>query len=222
MSDFQEEAKEVIAKVETEAKQIYATANTKVFGLTKHFDIIHIILIAVAIVCVTSIIFNYYRPPNPVTPREWTVPPESKQTKGIDRILIPGPVQIVTIEKQVIIEKLKLPDSFKNNSSAQAISSADLQPSKSGYTVVGTIDTKKGTGGILAKEKERSWMGLPGNLSIGTRYGITTDLGRQEAVVYGKYQPVRFGDIYMGIYGEANSKPEGKAMIDFEYKIKSD
>ena len=208
-------------EVKTEAKLIEGQAVKVYTGLTKHFDILHIILVIVAVIGLTSIGFNYFRPPNPVTKTEWVTPPEPKVVKTIERVMVPGPVQIVTIDKPVIVERLKLPDTFKNNTSLQAIAAADLQPTKAGYTVVGTLNTKTGVGGLIAKEKERSIFGLPGNLSVGTRYGLVTD-GRQEAQGFIKYQPLRIGNLYLGLYGEANTKPEAKGMLELEYKMKTD
>jgi hypothetical protein len=208
-------------EVKAEVQMIEGQALKAYNGMTKHFDVVHIILIIIAVICITSIGWNVFKPANPVTPSGFVGPPEIRETRTIDRILMPGPVQIVTIEKQVIVDRLKLPDTFKNNTSLQAISTADLKPTKAGYEVVGTINTKTGVGGILAKEKERSFFGLPSNLSVGARYGLLTD-GKQEAQVYGKYQPLRVGNTYLGVYGEVNSKPEGKAMIDLEYKWKTD
>lgn len=197
--------------------------NTAGKGLNKHFDIVHILLILLAAICITSIGWNMVKPANPVNNTGWTQPKEPKEVVKIERVIVPGPTQILTIEKPVIVEKLKLPETFKNNTSAHAIAAAELQPSKAGYNVVATLETKNGigVGGILAKERERSLIGLPSNLSAGMRYGGVTD-GRQEAQIYGKYQPLRVGNLYLGLYGEANSKPEAKAMIDLEYKFKDD
>jgi hypothetical protein len=202
-------------------KEVEGKINTSGKGLNKHFDIVHILLILLAAICLTSIGWNYFKPANPVTPQIWVQPKEVKETVKIQRVAVPGPERIITIDKPVIIEKLKLPDTFKNASTVQAISSASLEPTKAGYNVIGTIDTKTGIGGMIAKEKERSFLGLPSNLSVGSRYGLITD-GRQEAQVYTRYQPLRVGNVYLGLYGEANSRPEGKAMIDLEYRIKSD
>lgn len=191
---------------------------------TKKLDLMHVILIVIVAICLTSIGYNIFRPPNTITKTEWTKPPEPKEIRTIEKILVPGPTQVITIDKPVIVERLKLPETFKNNTSLQAISSADLEPTKSGYTVIGTLNTSTGEGGLIAKEKERSLAGLPSNLSVGARYGPTFD--GQQAVVYGKYQPLRIGNAYIGLYGEGNTgrrlRPDGKVMIELEYKIKSD
>jgi hypothetical protein len=203
-----------IDNIEDEAKKVYS-------GLTKHFDIVHIILLVVVAISLTSLGVNYFKPPNTVTKIEYVQPPEEKVVTKIERVPVPGPVQIITIDKPVIVEKLKLPDWFKNDVNQQAISNADLKPTKTGYSVVGTIDTKTGVGDIIAKEKEATFLGWPGNLSASLRYGLVTD-GRQEAQLGAKYQPLRIGPIYLGIVGEVNSRPEAKALIELEYKIKSD
>lgn len=208
------DTQEIATEVKQEAVKVYT-------GITKHFDIFHILLIILVSISLTSIGWNYFKPPNPVTNVTYTQPPEEKVVTKIERIVVPGPPQIVTIEKPVIVEKLKLPDWFKNDVNQQAISNAELQPSKNGYSVIGTIDTKTGVGDIIAKEKEATFFGLPSNLSVSARYGLVTD-GKQEAQLGVKYQPLRLGKFYLGVVGEVNSKPEAKALVELEYKIKSD
>lgn len=179
----------------------------------------------ILLVSFISIGYNYFKPKQDIIKNEWVQPNEPKVVKSIQKVKVKAPKEILVYKKDEIIKKLELPDTFKNNTSIGIIASADVPPSKEGYVAIGTIESKDGVGvgKILIKEKNRSLIGLPSNFSIGSRYGTIQD-GSQEGQIWLRYQPIRVGDVYLGIYGESDlgRKFGAKAMIELEYKIKTD
>ena len=183
------------------------------------------VIFIIAALALISCIYNWYKPANPVTTKEYIRVPEEKQVQVIKRVPVPGPTVIQTIEKPVIVEKLKLPDWFAADKNEQAIANADLQPSKGGYSVIGTINTQTGKGGIIAKEKERPFFDFPNEKEIGLRAGITNN--GMGADIYGKWDFVRAGNAYLGAYVEGSATQwtagsntgSGKAMINISYKF---
>jgi hypothetical protein len=165
-------------------------------------------------------ISGWYKPANEIVTTVYLKPKEEKVVTKIKRVDVPGPQTVITIEKEVIVEKLKLPDWFAKDKNEQPIANADLMPTRAGYSVVGTINTQTGEGGIIAKEKEQPFIGLPNEKEIGIRYGLSTQGATgSEANVYGKWNFLRVGNVHVGTYGEINSDPDAKVMIDASYKF---
>jgi hypothetical protein len=188
------------------------------------WDKIKVALIIIAALAIGSSVYNWYKPVNPVTTKEYIKVPEEKLVTKIVRVPVPGPKEIITIEKKVIVEKLKLPEWFATNKNEQAIANADLKPSKGGYSVVGTLNTETGVGNIIAKEKERPFFGFPNEKEIGIRAGVSNNGTTGD--IYGRWQFVRAGKTYLGAYvegsastGTTSNNAVGKAMIDISYKF---
>jgi len=209
------------SEIKAEVQVVEDKVKNTVVGLTKHFDLFHILLGVIGIVLFMYVALTWNKPTNTIPSTTYVNVPQQKIVEKIKRVEVPGPTKIITIEKPIIVEKLKLPDWFKNDVNQQAIANADIPPSKAGYSAVGTLDTLTGKGDIIAKEKIRSFIGMPNNISIGGRWGIVTT-GKQEIDGYAKWQPLRLGNTYIGAYTELNTNPEAKIMVDVEYKFKTD
>lgn len=125
--------------------------------------------------------------------------------------------KIVTLEKKVIVEKLKLPNWFAENADEQAIATADLPETKGGYNVVATVNTKTGVGNIIAKEKQRSLFGLPNEKEIGARAGYS--LKGQQVSIYGRWNFFRVGNMHLSAYGEGNSGGNATAQLELGYRF---
>lgn len=130
------------------------------------------------------------------------------------------PQRVVVLVKQEAIKKLPdLPPEVKADPKQQVTTTADIKPSPYGGSAVAFINTSTGKSSIIYKAKERPLIGFPQDVTIGVRYGVTTRSPGQEAQLYGRYDFVRVGSAYLGIYGEANSRPEAKGMIDLSMRF---
>jgi hypothetical protein len=177
-----------------------------------------IVLGIIAVLAVLSAIYNFRKAPVTVTRDRYTEVPKEKAVEKIRTVTVPGPTKIVTIEKPVIAEKLDMGIDFAEDPEKQAIANADLPPSKAGYSAVAVIDMADGHTVIQAKEKPLPLFGFPSEKEIGLRYGLRSN-GLQGGNVYGKWTFLRVGNLYLGAYGEIDTRPEAKAMLDLSYRF---
>ena len=135
---------------------------------------------------------------------------------NIKRVEVPVE-KIVTIEKTVVVEKLKLPDSVSKDPNKQITATAEIEPYEGKTNVIAIIDTKSGESNIMAKQQPLSLFAFENKKEIGARYGTSIKNGI-EADVYGRWDFVRVGNLHLGAYGEATSYGEAKAMISVGYR----
>ena len=102
------------------------------------------VLAFLLIVATTSAVYYWYKKPVAGSGTGYEKPPAIPVVTKIKIVEVPGPTKIVTIEKEVIVEKLKLPDWIKNNPDEQAIASAVVAPYKGKTNSVGILNTKTG------------------------------------------------------------------------------
>ena len=154
-----------------------------------------------------SAIYAWYTERNkpPVSRIEYVKVPEIKEVVKIQKVEVPGPERVVTIEKKVIVEKLKLPEWFSQNEDEQAIASA-VVPAYDGETnVISTLNTKTGVGQIIAKQEPLSFAGFINEKEIYLKGGYTTS--KEVAITGGgRWLFGRVGGIKIGAYAEAGGK----------------
>jgi hypothetical protein len=186
--------------------------------MTTMVKIVMGILVFLLILATSSSLYYWYKKPAAGSGPEYEKPPEIKVVTKIKRVEVPGPERIVTIEKQVIVEKLKLPDWFKNNPDEQAIATAEIAPYKGKTHAVALLNTKSGVGQIIVKQEPLPLLGFVNDREIGVRAGMNTD-GQPETTVYGKWDFVRIGAVHVGVYGEAASTGQAKVQIGVGYRF---
>jgi hypothetical protein len=175
-----------------------------------------IVFIVIAAVAVTSATYNWYHPKvKTITQTEYRTVTEQKEVVKIKRVEIPGPVRIITIDKQTIADKLDIHPLADNE---HIISNADIPPSESGTSAVTVLNMDTGESKIIAKEKPFSLFGFPSNIEAGLRYGLASQSG-QEGELFTRWQFLRIGKIYLGAYGEMTTKPEAKAMLEVSFRF---
>lgn len=153
----------------------------------------------------SSIYFWYKERNKPPTSRvEYIKVPEIKEVIKLKRVEVPGPERVVTIEKVKIVEKLKLPDWFKQDEDKQAIASAVIAPYKGKTNVVGIIDTKTGVGDIIAKQEPLPFMGFENEKEIYGKIGYSTEKNPQ-ITIGGRWLFGRVGNVKIGVYGEGRA-----------------
>jgi hypothetical protein len=130
------------------------------------------------------------------------------------------PQRVIVLVKQEVVKKIKdLPDDVKNDPKKQITTTADIPPSPNGGSAIAYINTSSGVSNITYKAKPRPFMGLPNDVTVGVRYGVSTKApSGQEGQVYGKWDFFRIGSAYLGAYGEVSTQPAAKAMVDLSMR----
>lgn len=141
----------------------------------------------------------------PVSQIEYVKVPEIKEVVKIKKVEVPGPERIVTVEKVKIVEKLKLPEWFAENTDEQAIATGEVEPYEGKTNVIATLNTKTGVGGIIAKQEPLSFMGFVNDKEIYLKGGYTTSR-EIEITAGGRWLFARVGSIKIGGYAEARGQ----------------
>lgn len=174
-----------------------------------------IILVFIAVVAVSSAVYNWYKPAKVITKTEYQEVPKEKVITKIKTVYVPGPKQIATIEKEKLAEELNIYD-FKEEE--QPIANADIPPSKAGVSIVTVMNTTTGESHVIAKEKQLSLFGFENTRELGIRYGLSTQDG-QAGNLFARWHFLRIGSFHIGAYGEIATKPEAKGMLEIAYQF---
>jgi hypothetical protein len=175
------------------------------------------LLIIVIILAVSSATWNWYHPQiRTLTQTEYQTVTQEKEVVKIKRIPVPGPTKIITIEKEVIVEKLGINPAPDDNS--EVIANAYIPPSEGGTSVITVLNMTTGEATIIAKEKPLSLFAFISEPEAALRYGITSR-GLQQAEIAARWQFLRVGHFRIGAYGEVSSQQEAKAMLEAAYRF---
>jgi len=79
------------------------------------------------------------------------------------------------------------------------------------------LDTKTGESKLIAKQQPVPFIDFENKKEIGVRYGATIKNG-MEADIYGRWDFLRIGNVHLGVYGEANTSGDAKAMVGISYR----
>lgn len=182
--------------------------------------ILVIALAVVTLIALVSAVVAWYRLQHqvPVNRTEFIKVPEVKTVTKIKRVEVPGPTKIVTVEKEVVVEKLKLPDWVKTDENKQVIATAEIQPYEGKTDAVAILDTKTGESVIVAKQIPLPLFGFENSKEIGLRAGVNIK-GEAETGIYGRWSFLRVGNLHVGAYGEANSRGDAKAQLEIGYRF---
>lgn len=193
----------------------------KIFSALKNWKTIVTAIYALVItLALMSALYAWYGERNkpPVSQKVYIPVEQIKEVEKIKRVEVPGPEKIVTIEKKVIQEKIKLPDWFLDETE-QAIATGVIAPYEGKTNVVATLNTETGVGNIIAKQMPQPFMSFENKKELGVRAGYTTDGAKAHTSIYGRWNFMRVGNVHMGMYGEVNSEGAGIAQIDINYRF---
>lgn len=165
--------------------------------------IIIALLTIFSLIATGSAIYFWYAKPSPIVKTEYVKVPSIKTIEKIKRVEVPVE-KIVTIEKKVIVEKLKLPDWFKNDAGKQAIATATIPPYEGNTSAISIIDTTTGVGEIIAKQEPLSLMAFVNQKEMYGKLGYATSREIQ-ASIGGRWLFGRVGNIKVGTYVEGNA-----------------
>ncbi len=183
-------------------------------------DIKNYVLCGVCLLLVIAAAVAWYSRPPVVTTEQYAPLPPIRETVKIKRVNVPGPKEIVTVEKQIVVEKLQLPETISRDANKQVIATGVVDPYEGKTNVVAVMDTAQGTSEIIAKQQPLPLLAFKNQKELGIRGGIAADKdgAGYRGDVYGRWTFLRVGGIYAAIYGEMSSRPEGKAMLDMSYR----
>lgn len=166
-------------------------------------------------------VYFWYTKPPVVSRIEYIKVPEIKVVTKIKRVEVPME-KIVVIEKQVIVEKLKLPDWVKNDTNEQAIATAVIEPYEGETNTVALVNTKSGVGNILAEQQPLSLFAFESKWKVGLDYGLYAKNNSDKfqtglaADVFGGWELVRIKRCHVGPYVEIMTTGDGKATLRME------
>jgi hypothetical protein len=170
------------------------------------------------ILAVASSLWNWYKKPPATNTVEYVKVPQIKEVIKIKRVEVPGPERIVTIDKEVIVERLKLPEWVRTNADEQAIATAVIEPYKGKTNAVALLNIKTGVGQIIAKQEPIPLFGFVNDREVGIRAGINIK-GEPETTVYGKWSFVRIGNVHVGAYADAGSTGTAKIQLEAGFRF---
>jgi hypothetical protein len=181
--------------------------------------ITEIIVIIVAVLAIISAGVSWWHFNHPLvqSKTEFVNVPQIKVVEKIKTVMVPM-AQVETISKPELITKLKLQnEEFANNPDKQGTTTGVIAPYDGKTDVVSVINTKTGKSEIVAKQEPLPFFAFEDKKEIGARYGLSIK-NSHEIDVYGRWDFVRIGNVHVGVYGDANTAGDAKAMISVGYK----
>jgi hypothetical protein len=100
-------------------------------------------------------------------------------------VTMPGPPQIVTVEKERVVEKLKLPDAIAKDRDKQVVATAEVVPYAGKTDAVALLDTRTGQAEIELKQEPLPFFGLENGKEVGARAGV--GFHGPEGVIYARW-----------------------------------
>jgi hypothetical protein len=163
------------------------------------------VVLAFLLIALASAVYAWYTEKNkpPVSKVEYIKVPEIKEVIKIKRVEVPIE-KIVTIEKEVLIEKIKMPDWFKTDTNKQAIATAVISPYEGNTNAIAVVDTSTGVGEIVVKQEELSLVGFVNDKQIYGKAGYSTNKETQ-ITIGADWRFARIGKIKVGVFGEGRA-----------------
>jgi hypothetical protein len=164
--------------------------------------------------------YHWYHPSSSTPSTQYEVAQPIKEVEKVKHVKVPGPKQIVTIEKEKVVEKLKLPDEIASDPSKNIIATAQIPPYEGKTNAIGILDTKTGEGSIQIKQEPLPFIAFPNEREVGIAGYYSADLQgvRPVGAVDASWTPIRIGKIRVQIRGEINSRPESRAGVRAAYR----
>jgi hypothetical protein len=188
--------------------------------ITKTNAVMAVIIIVLLLVAGAALKAWYAERHKPVVSQTEYVPVSKiKQVVKIKRVMVPGPDKIVTIEKEKVVEKLKLPNWVAQNADEQIIATGEIEPWEGKTDVVATLNTKSGAGNIIAKQRPLSLFAFENKKELGGRLGYTSKEFKQIITGFGRWQFLRVGNFHAGLYGEGNTEGEAIGQLELIYRF---
>lgn len=161
---------------------------------------------------------NFKAAPN-TTPDTWSHPPQAVR---VPEVVIPGPKRLVTLDKEAVSRKLKLPSEVKDNLKNQVLTTSDITTKRAHINTVTYLNMSTGRATTIAKEVPPDFFRFENIRELGVRAGVNHKLERVEDL-HGRWQFLGIGKGRLGAYGELGFNneriKEGKIMLDFSGEL---
>lgn len=132
--------------------------------------------------------------------------PVIKEVEVLKKIYVPV-VQIRVIEKERVVEVLKLPEWVSNDSEIQVLTAGKVVPYVGHTQVTSLINTQTGEGSLIETQLLLSPFAFENVLSVGVGYGLR---GWEENYSFRtEWEFMRIGKLRIELFGEVNTRPEG-------------
>ncbi len=179
-------------------------------------------LVAVVVLMAVAMLKGWYEKPATVTPVQFTPAQPIKETVKIKTVKVPGPKEIVTVEKPIIVEKLKLPDEIAKDPAKQITATAEVPPYEGETHAIAITDTQSGQSHIELKQEPLPLFSFKNDKEIGIRGGV--GINGYSGDLYGRWTFARVGKFHIAAYGEMSGnqalRPDAKAMLEISYRWK--
>lgn len=171
--------------------------------LTLKVKLVGGVIIFVLFVALLGSIYGWYREMNkPVTSTVRYVDVEKiKEVEKIKKVNVPGPKEIITIEKKVLVEKEKLPDWFVSDKNEQAIATGVVPPYKGDTNVIATLNTETGKGNLVTRQVPLSFLRFENERQFYGKIGYSTN-SEIQVTLGGQYKFAGIGNIDVGLFVE--------------------
>ena len=169
----------------------------------------------------------YHKTPAAATANYVSAPTIAAAEK-IRVVTVPGPPRIVTIEKERVVEKLKLPDAIAKDPDRQVVATAEVAPYAGKTDAIALLDTRTGRAEIDLRQEPLPFFGFEDGKEVGARAGA--GLHGPEGAAYARWTFARTGRLFWAAYGEltapiaqapiagAAAQANGKLMLDVSYR----
>ncbi|KAF0218782.1 MAG: hypothetical protein FD174_2565 [Geobacteraceae bacterium] len=184
-----------------------------------------IALVVILLLAASSAWYNWRKPAQTITRTEYQTLRVEEPVEKIKLVKVPGPTQIVTIEKKAVADKLDMPWLLDAGQPApvqgkpeelQAVANVDIPKTNSGVSAVAVTNTTTGKTDIVVKEKPLSLFGFPNDIRLMVRYGLSSKCG-QKGNLSGQWDFFRIGKLNIGAYADVSTEPEATATVAISY-----
>lgn len=123
---------------------------------------------------------------------------------------------IQVIEKEVVVEKLVLPEPVASDERKEVTAAAEVPAYEGKTSVVSVIDMETGKTEIHAKQLPRPFLELLNRKELGLRVGYDTGI-EMTGEAYGRWTFLRVASFHLAAYGEV-AEDNAKAMLELSYR----
>ena len=177
---------------------------------------------ALSVVCAVTVIAALYGWYRPVTPQVQTVKqfvqvPVEKIVTKIKTVAVPV-TTVVTYEKQVVVQKLALPDWINTDTDMQVIAQGDVGPYLGTTSVVSLLNTKTGKASLIMKQKPLPVIAFENTGEVGVNY---YPLSYKAGIIslIARYRFLRIMNLHVELNGEVDTADTAKAGVGIVYQF---
>jgi hypothetical protein len=173
------------------------------------------LVVAAAVAVAGWSLWRWYAPETPITQAAYTAAQPEGKSAALVKEEIPV-TRVKSLPKAAASKKLRLPAEVAADPTQQILDAVVVPPTRGGATAVAVLDTASGETRTLVRERPRPLLSLERGGEAGIRYGLAA--GGNQAALYVRQDLARAGNLYLALYGEATTRPEGRAMVELSVR----